>query len=103
MSQAFKLKPDPTFKAAVSIPLPGGGSAPVTFEFRHRTADELAAWLKRESEDDTASILQMAVGWDLVDPFDEANVSLLVQNYIGCGKPIVDTYLRELTRARLGN
>lgn len=103
MSQAFKLKPDPTFKAAVSIPLPGGGSAPVTFEFRHRTADELAEWLKQDLGDDTAAIRQTAIGWDLVEPFDEANVALLVQNYIGCGKPIVETYLRELTRARLGN
>lgn len=103
MSQSFKLQPNPTFSAPVSIPLPGGGTAPVTFEFRHRTADQLTEWLKQEMGDDVAAILQSAVGWDLAEPFDEANVGLLVQNYIGCGKPIVETYLRELTRARQGN
>lgn len=35
----FKIKADPTFKAKVGIPLPGGTTADVEFEFRHRTID----------------------------------------------------------------
>lgn len=37
----FKIKADPTFKAKVGIPLPGGKTADVEFEFKHRTID---AW-----------------------------------------------------------
>lgn len=100
----LKLQPNPTFFAKVMVPVPGGKAEPVKFEFRHKTRDQLASWLKSEEErDDTAALLEIAVGWDLADPFNAENVGFLVQNYIGSAKAVVETYLEELTKARLGN
>ncbi len=101
---ALKLKPDPTFKAQVAIPLHGGGETKVEFDFQHRTRDELEAWLKAGADrDDVDAVLEAARGWELVEPFDRENVSELVQNYIGAARAVVDTYVRELSQARLGN
>jgi hypothetical protein len=100
----LKLKADPTFSAAVSIPVAGGKAEKVKFTFRHRTKDQLKAWQETvEGKDDAALILEMASGWDLAEPFDLENVTFLVQNYMGSGNAVVQTYMSELSGARLGN
>ena len=99
----LKLKPDPTFKAVVNIPVPGGDACPVVFEFKHKTRDELAAWLQAPISDDAEGILSIACGWELAEPFDAENVTILVQNYIGCGGVVARRYVEEITKARLGN
>lgn len=100
----LKLTPDPRFHATVLVPVPGGEPAPVQFRFRHRTREQLAAFVRSADErDDVANILEMADGWDLSDAFDRDNVQRLVDNYIGSPKEVFDTYLRELTKGRAGN
>lgn len=37
----FVLDPAPTFKATVNIPVHGGETAPVVFEFKHRDREAL--------------------------------------------------------------
>lgn len=100
----LKLTPDPTFKAKVAIAAPGGNVDPVEFTFRHRTRDEMDAFLK-SSQDlrDAKLILEMATGWELVDAFTEENLNKLAQNYITAPQAIFEAYVTELVKAREKN
>ena len=42
----FKLAVAPTFKAKVAIPVHGGESVELNFEFKHRTRDQLSELMK---------------------------------------------------------
>lgn len=100
----LELNPAPIFPGKVDIPVPGKEPAQVVFTFKHRTRDGLNAWmLAGASRPDVDTILEAAEGWDLPQPFNRENVETLVQNYIGSPKVIVDRYINELTRAKLGN
>lgn len=104
MAAKLKLVADPTFKASVDIPVPGGSSVPVVFEFKHRTREALADFLKTvDTLTHDAAVMAVANGWDLDEPFNEKNVAALVQNYLGASNAICNAYLRELTQAKLGN
>lgn len=84
--------------------MPGKGDVKVRFEFRHRTRDEIDAWLKgRADRTDVDSVLGMVKGWDFDDPLNEENVQTLLQSYIGAARAIVDTYLDQLIKGRSGN
>lgn len=102
MSVTFKLKADPTFEAAVPIPIPGSDPKKVKFTFKHRTKDELKEFVTEERSDIDV-VMNIAVGWELEPPFTRENVELLLQNYHGAATAISLTYMRELGGARLGN
>jgi hypothetical protein len=100
----LKLNPDATFKAKVAIQAPGSGVDPVEFTFKHRTRDEMDEFLKSASDlRDAALIMEMAVGWELVDAFTAENVNRLAQNYITAPQAIFEAYLEELVKARRKN
>jgi len=101
----FKLAVAPTFKAKVAIPVPGGESPEVEFEFKHRTVAQLDEWSKslkkgRKNEEVVSEIL---VGWELDDEFSEENIALLCQNYAGAATALMIAYQQELIGARRGN
>jgi hypothetical protein len=102
---AFKLKPNPTFRAKVGIPIPGGDPELVEFEFRHRTLEGLQSWQKECDAGMTNRELfdSIVVGWGLTDEFNADNSALLLQNYPGSIIAISRAYIGELTNARLGN
>ena len=84
--------------------MPGGKSAAVEFTFKSRTRDEFRLFIDGLGDRlDVDVIMDMASGWDLEDPFDQANVELLTQNYLGAARAVIEKYLSELTAARLGN
>lgn len=98
------LKANPTFKAKVGIPVPGGEPVQVEMEFRHRTRDELVKFLESSADmNDDEAVMAVITGWGLDDKLTRENVHRLTQNYYGAGRAIVDKYLAELTQARLGN
>ena len=100
----FSLTANPTFKALVDVPVPGGKSAAVEFTFKSRTRDEFRLFIDGLGDRlDVDVIMDMASGWDLEDPFDQANVELLTQNYLGAARAVIEKYLSELTAARVGN
>lgn len=99
----LSLIANPTFKAKVGIPIAGGNPVEVEFIFKHRTKTELDKWLAIEHKSDVNVILDVASAWDLQEPFDESNVSILCQNYIGSSREIIKKYVEELTQAKLGN
>lgn len=94
----------PTFKANVMIPAPGKKPTPVEFTFKGRTKDEFKEFVEGLGDrDDVSVILDVATGWELDDPFGKDSVELMVQNFIGSAKAIIEKYINELTAARLGN
>jgi hypothetical protein len=103
----FNLIADPTFRATVKIPAPGGESLDLRVVFRHRTRDELKAYWADATDgklDDLRATMDILVGWfDVEDEFCEENVIILLQNYHGAAAALFQAYLEELTRARLGN
>lgn len=100
----LKLNPEPTFKAKVGIPVPGSRPAEVLFTFKHRTRDEVLAWMEGSRDaTDVESVLDVVVGWELEDEFNRENVERLCNNYPGSGLVIVSAYLDELRGARVKN
>lgn len=100
----FVLDPAPTFKAPVDIPVHGGATVPVVFEFKHRTRDEIDEFFKSIAERPVEdSILEVAVGWELDDEFNAGNIRRLCQNYIGAPSAIANAYTDQILQRRLGN
>jgi hypothetical protein len=105
----LRLKPNPTFKAPVKIPVPGGKPMEITVVYKHMPKDEYAEFIKREREMTTArpdedAILDIATGWEGVDSeFTAENVKELCRQYHGSAAAIVETFIAELTQFRRGN
>ena len=94
----------PTFKANVLIPVPGKKPVAVEFSFKGRTKDEFKTFIETMGDrEDVDVILDIATGWELEDAFGKESVDMLLQNYIGSARVIIEKYLAELTAARLGN
>lgn len=94
----------PTFTATVAIPVPGEISADVVFTFKHRTRDEFKEFITSlPGSEDIDVLMDIACGWDLEEPFDRASVEKMMQIYMGAAKPIIETYISELTGARTKN
>lgn len=99
----LKLKPDPTFKAKIGIPVFEGDPVPVEFTFKHRTQDALKVFNEGASRPDIDFVMDVITGWDLTDAFTRENVALLLQNYHGAGNAISIGYVKALHGVRLGN
>lgn len=100
----LKLKADPTFKATVPIPIPGGEPVNVVVTFKHRTVVQLAEfeeWV--EGKPNREVVMSCVIGWELDDEFTPDNVDRLLDNYHGAARAIAKTYIRELAALRLGN
>lgn len=104
MSSTFKLKVNPTFKLKVAIPVHGGLSEPVEFEFKHRSRTEMDAWLKEIPDMKNVDFLQtFVVGWDLEDPYNSESIALLTDNYLGSTAAVTDAYTGSIYQAREKN
>lgn len=104
----LKLNPEPTFKAKVGVPVPGGRTAEVEFTFQYRSKSELAKWHDevREFPQDVAEatlLRTFVLGWDLDDEFNDENIRRLCDAYPGAASAAMDVYLRESWGARRGN
>lgn len=94
---ALKLNAEPTFRAKVEIPVPGGKPEPIEFIFKHRKKDELREFLETSKDlEDPDYVLQIAMGWELSEEFNRENIVRLLQNYHGAGAAISVTYVSEL-------
>lgn len=100
----LQLTASPTFKCNVLIPVPGKKPVPVEFNFKGRTKDEFKAFIDTLGDrEDVDMILDIATGWELEEAFGRDSVELLLQNYLGSARVIIEKYIGELTAARLGN
>lgn len=105
MSTVFKIDPEPTFRATVDIPVPGGDPMPLELEFAHKTVDELKAMFAGfVGRGDADCIMEFVVGWhNHPDPFSRDAMAALLQRYGRASVAIRNAYAYELTGARLGN
>lgn len=102
--QKFSLSASPTFKVRVSVPVAGGKAAEIEVTFKHRTRDAFKEFLDNlTGREDVDVILDIASGWDLDDAFDAESLEELTQNHIGSARAIIETYIGELTSARVKN
>lgn len=100
----LQLTASPTFKCNVLIPVPGKKPVPVEFNFKGRTKDEFKSFIDTIGDrEDVDVILDIATGWELEEAFGRDSVELLLQNYLGSARVIIEKYIGELTSARLGN
>ena len=100
----LQLTASPTFRCNVLIPVPGKKPVPVEFNFKGRTKDEFKSFIDTIGDrEDVDVILDIATGWELEEAFGRESVELLLQNYLGSARVIIEKYIGELTAARLGN
>jgi hypothetical protein len=102
----FAVQPDPKFAAKVRVHVPGE-KKPYEFEamFKYKTKqqlDEFIQWSKDKT--DSEVILEIVDSWKLQGfELDTDGVESLCQRYHTAATRIVNTYVDELTGARLGN
>lgn len=100
----LKLKQDPTFSANVRVPIPGAVPVVVAFTFTNRTRVQFETWVKGlDGQTKEEAVMAMATGWELEDEFNEDNVRELLTNYLGAFDAIFETYLTEITQAKVKN
>ena len=100
----FSLTASPTFKAKVTIPVAGGKPVDVEFTFKHRTREAFKKFIESLTDrEDVDVILDIASGWDLEDAFDAESLEQMVENHIGSGLAVIQTYISELTAAKVKN
>ncbi|KAF1706291.1 phage tail assembly chaperone [Pseudoxanthomonas sacheonensis] len=98
------LTAEPTFKAPVAIPVPGGKTTTVSFTFTWRTRDQAKDWMESiEKMSDEEIVLSAATGWELDDDFNAENVKALCQKFGGSARAIFNTYVDELRGAKAKN
>jgi hypothetical protein len=107
----FTLEPNPTFTAPVSIPLPGGEIATVDFTFAHKGRKALQRFLDRVKDmPDAEAVAEILGDWSGISgadgeplPYTPEALEALLDNHHGAAMAILQTYIRELTGARVKN
>jgi len=126
----FKIVPDPTFRAAAELTVPGKDKpVRVVVEWRHRDRNGLQQWLDDLSPQkppatadgeppkllppklsDVDGLAAVIADWqDVCDPegkpvpFSKAALRQLLDAYHNAGAELVRAYVRGLTESRLGN
>jgi len=104
----FKLQPNPTFWAPVSIPVPhADNEAVIEIEFNHKTKVDLDAYLKLTAQPETKdpdSIGEIVKDWKGLDvDFNTDHLNTLLNNYPSAGRAILRAYIVALTEGRKKN
>jgi hypothetical protein len=114
----LKLTPEPTFEAPVKVHVPGKGEVEMTWTFKYRDADEMAALCekmqakgraaekskKRATRADLiAATLDIASGWSLEEAFTEKNLDTFFLHYPKSFIDIQAAYFEEYKGARRKN
>lgn len=102
----LKIQPNPTFMARVEIPTPEG-KVGIKVEYKHMDTDEYSAFVKKEatlSRSNEDAIMDIAVNWLEVDgEFNRENVAAVCKRYHAAAGAIVETFIKELTQAKVEN
>ncbi len=106
-TQVFSLTAPPTFAATVDVPRPGDEPAKLRLIFRHKTKEDLNAWLDsgKDAKSDAEWVGVIVAGWEGVSAeYSPEALAVLFSNYHRPAvEAIVDKYLSELTEVRRGN
>lgn len=102
----FKINPQPTFKADVSITVPGQSEpATIVVEYKHRTREQITELIETSKGEQFASFVgDLIAGWEQVDePFSQESLARLLNNYPAAGQELYVGFLTELTKAKRKN
>lgn len=104
---AFKLQPNPTFKAPVDIPVAGELPEKVLFTFKHKTRTQFDALVKAVINGETTvddAVRDVVVEWTYpgVDYNDEA-LSQCFDMFPGSANAIFTTYRQSLFEGQRKN
>lgn len=97
------LAPLPDFKLPVKFVLPDGNEQKIVFTVKHKRASEIQELYQKEGIKDPEFIMNIAVGWDLEEEFNEENAQLLVDYYPGAALALMSSYLSALAGQRVKN
>lgn len=102
---AFKILANPTFRASVPIPVPGGKREPVPFDFKHYSQSGWEAYLKEhEGIKISEAIFDVVTGWKIDgEEFSKDALATLMDEYPGAESAIWETYHQERFGAREKN
>lgn len=102
----FKLEPNPTFWSPVRITVLGQ-DAPGEFEieWRHKTLNEAAAWMKSAAgRRDDDLLAEVIAGWRGVSvEFSRESLQQLLQNHGAAAEELFRAYPAALTESRAKN
>lgn len=102
----FKLQPNPTFKARVSISVPGADTpAALTVEFRHLSRSDLRSYFESlGGRGDADALGEIIADWADIDAkYTPENLAALVNNYPRSAMELFDAYRAELLESRRKN
>lgn len=107
----FKLNPNPTFEAKISIVAPGGDTQELVLTFKHKTRDDLQKFnelmISLNSSGDyqkaRAMLFDLVDGWNVDQEFNKKNFEALLNNFARAEGLIYAKYIDELLVAREGN
>jgi len=100
----LSLAAEATFKATVAIPVPGGRTADVEWEFAWMPRDDFKEFVDGlKGAEDVDALMDITRGWDLDEPFNKTGVEKLTQKYIGAARAVLDKFIGEVTGARAKN
>lgn len=100
----LSLAGEATFKATVTIPVPGGKTADVEWTFAWMERDTFKEFLKNlAGAEDIDALMDISRGWDLDDAFGKAAVEKLIQKYVGASRAVLDKFISELSGQREKN
>jgi hypothetical protein len=102
----LKIQANPTFNSRVEIPTPEGPVA-IKIVFKHMDTDTFKDFIDREAKAQRSNedaIMDIAEGWSGVDgEFTRENIATVCKQYHAAAGVIVETFIKELTQARVGN
>ena len=105
----FALQPKATFKAEISIPVPGGAAGKINFEFKRLGKKAIRALfdsLQKEGVDreDADVLSEIVAGWSGVDTeFSQEALATLADAYPGAVTAIIVGYNKEMIEGRTKN
>ena len=101
----LKLAPEPTFVAAVVVPVPGGTDELINVTFRHQGKAALKQWIEAAStRDDLDSLSEVIAGWTGVEgEFSRDALAAVLDAYPRAAVAMLEAYVGELGRAAAKN
>lgn len=101
---ALRLKPNPTFRAKVSIPDPAGEPFDVDCEFKHMGRAEFEKFTQgNKGKSDIETVRSILVRWHDEVEYTPAALANLLDAFPGAAFAISEAYGRALFQGRRGN
>lgn len=106
MSATFKLQPNPTFRVAVPISVPGETKSPeIVIEYRFLGKKAVADYFRSiGGKSDAEALAGLIAGWEGVDAeYSPEALAQLLDNYPAAATDLFEAYRRELLEAKRKN